>query len=524
MRQTLKKYVKFPMKRNYFHIFCYLIGLMTTVYAQNPQEKKWRSWDAPAPTVQLDQEAKDDIKGLGRLFVPVMTESDYEPVFTVMTLNDSIIKGAKMGTSVWLRPGKYRVALGSGTLDQIIKKVVEIRAEDTTILEPDWSCLVVRIIDETKNSVREAYEIYALPENEYFGVGYGADEQLGEHLQTWILRPGLYKIIKLGEHVNTHINFTTVCLQPGELIHYTIVINSETKDFLGAGILELGPRVRQMANWTFFGTLYGSYSLNSSNDVTTKKQETSMIVVVQFDYNLMYTTPHHFFSSRGLIEEGWNLQKKQATFRSYLDRAQFKNIYIFYFTKPLGLYSRLFTETNLVQKKVYYETPRTIIKIDQYQNIIERRTNVRQLELSPIFSPIELKQGLGINLILLKSLWANLNIRVGMGWHQIFNRQLFTQITDSTFKAKPSNYARGPEASLVGSARISRNMLLSCELEGFYPRSSQHIDYEFENILNLKLSKNLSMDYTLRFRNKKSLSDYLITEHLVLLRYSFFLF
>lgn len=495
------------------------------ISAQEKLPRKWATWDAPDPQTQLDREAQDDIKGLGRLFIPVMTEADYEPVFTVSNMQDSILKISRMGKSIWLRPGQYKIAYGSGALDQLMRRVVEIRAEDTTILEPDWSGLVIKIIDETRTSIREAYEIYSIPENDYFGVGYGAEEQVGEHLQTWVLQPGLYKIVKLGEHVNTYKNFTTVRLLPGELTHFTIVVNTTTKDFLGAGIIDVGKKPRKLANWSLFSTLYGSFTLNSSNDVTTEEQETSMIFVAQLDYNITYNSKHHYFSSRGLIEEGWNMQKKQASFRSNLDRMQMKNIYVFYFIKQMGFYGRVFLETNLVRKINYFDNRRDVTFLDENDQIIEQKLGVRDVQLSPNFSPLELKEGFGINLILLKSLRANLNIRAGMGWHQIFNRDLYNQTSDTTFKALNSSFARGPEASLIGSARISRNMLLSCELEVFYPEGKgDRVDYEFENILNLKLSKNVSLDYTLRFRNKKSLSDYLLTDHIVLLRYSFFPF
>lgn len=511
------------MKLNRFHIISMVYFLVLfDLSAQNTWEKKWQTWDAPPPRKQLDMEGKDDIKGLGRIFLPAMTSPEYEPVFLVSTMEDSLIKSSKMGNSLYLRPGKYQLAMGSGTLDQVMNKVVEVRLEDTSIIEPDWSCLVIRIIDETRNSIREAYELYSIPDNEYYGVGYGADEQLGEHLQTWILKPGLYKIIKLGEHVNTYVNFSTVRLLPGELTRFTIVMDSETKNYIGAGILELGKKPSKIANWTLFSTLYGSFTLNSSNDVTTKKQESSMIFVAQFDYNISYTTPRHYFSSRGLIEEGWNMQKKQITFRSSLDRLQSKNIYIFSFTKSLGVYSRFWFETNLVRKMAYYDSPQKILMLDKNSKLMEVRNNVRQLDLSPVFSPMENKEGIGINLSLLKSVRTNLNIRTGWGWHQTINRNLYTQINDSTIKLKASSYTRGPEASLVGTARISRNMLLSCELEVYYPEGAQErLDYDFENIINLKLSKNVSLDYTVRFRNKKSLSDYLLTEHIVLLRYSF---
>ncbi|MDW7679016.1 MAG: hypothetical protein SCK70_00500, partial [bacterium] len=166
------------------------------------------SWIASPPQYQLDEEGLDDVKGLGRVFLPAMTNPDFEPVYTVMQA-DTIVKVQKMGKSVFLRPGKYTIIYGSGALGQMMRKSIDILAEETRIIEPDWSGLTIRIIDETRNWLKEPYELYRLPDGEPMGIGYGADEQLGEYLQTWILSPGLYKMVKLGEHFNTYTNFST---------------------------------------------------------------------------------------------------------------------------------------------------------------------------------------------------------------------------------------------------------------------------------------------------------------------------
>ncbi|MBN1350949.1 hypothetical protein JXJ21_16130 [candidate division KSB1 bacterium] len=506
-------------------ILVYIAALFILASTAVSQQTRKRNWDAPSPQEQIYREGKDDIKGLGRLFLPAMTNTEYEPAFIVSSATDSFYTIGRMGSSVWLRPGKYIVKFGSGSLDLVMVKEVDIRAEDITIIEPHWACLVVNVIDETRNSIREAYEVYSIPDNQHYGVGYGADEQLGEHLQTWVLKPGLYKIVKLGEHVNTYKNFATVRLLPNELTRYTIVIDSETDNFIGSGILETERHTRKIKNWSLFSALYGSYTLNSSNDVTSKDQETSMAFVAQFDYTIRYSSDHHYFSSRGLIEEGWNMQKKQTEFRSYLDRMRLKNIYIFSFVKALGIYSRLFVETNIWKKTTFFEAPRTITFIDQNDEIIDVKRDIKQVDLSPQLSPLQLKEGIGINVMLLKTLRTNLNIRLGMGWHQNINHNFYTQVNDSTFQNRPSSDAKGPEASLVGYARISRNMMFNTELEVFFPTDRiNQLDYEFENIINLRLSKNVSLDYTLRFRRKQNLSDYILTDHIVLLRYSYILF
>jgi len=504
------------------------MGLVLLLCAISPtagQQAKQYNWIAPPPKVQLDMEGMDNIKGLGRLFLPAMTNPDFEPVYTV-SKDDSIIKEQKMGRSVWLRPGTYTITFGSGSLNQLMKKVIDIEAEETRIIEPDWSGLTIRIIDETREWLKEPYELYRLPERESFGIGYGADEQLGEKLVTWILRPGLYKIVKLGAHVNTYVNFATVRLLPGELTQYTIVLDSDTKNFLGAGILELGVGSHKIKNWSLFSALYGSFTLNRANDVTSKEKRTSMAFVAQFDYHIKYSTPRHYFLAQGLVEEGWNMQRQQSSFRSYLDNVRLKNIYVFYFVNWLGCYGRLFVETDLFRTTIYYDEPKTIRLYDERGVLQETQSNVTKFVASPNFSPLILKEGFGINLLMMKSLRANFNVRAGMGYRQNINWKLYAEDEqDATkFFRKPSSYLQGPEAAFIGNVRLLRNMMVTSELDVLFPSgTNKNLVYDWENNFNLRLSKNISVDYTVRLKRDQSIVPYLQTEQILLLRYSYIL-
>ncbi len=506
--------------------FALSIHLIIFVSGTSGQQKKQYNWIAPPPKVQLDMEGMDDIKGLGRLFLPAMTNPDFEPVYTVYQ-GDSIIKSQKMGNSVWLRAGTYTISFGSGNLDQMMKKVIDIQAEETRIIEPDWSGLTIRIIDEAREWLKEPYELFRLPEREAYGIGYGADEQLGEKLMTWLLKPGLYKIVKLGEHVNTYVNFATVRLLPGELTQYTIVLDSETKNFRGAGVLEFGTESRKIKNWSLFSALYGSFTLNRANDVTSKEKRTSMAFVAQLDYNIKYSTPRHYFLARGLMEEGWNMQRKQSTFRSYLDNVRLKNLYVFYFLDWLGFYGRFFVETDLFRTTIFYDEPKTIALFDEQGTLKETQTNVRKFVASPNFSPLILKEGIGINLLLLKSLRANFNVRAGMGYRQNINWKLYAQDEgdETKFIRKPSSYLQGPEAAFIGNLRIFKNMTITSELDMLFPSgTNEELVYDWENNFNLRVSKNISIDYTLRFKRDQSIVPYVQTEQILLLRYSYILF
>lgn len=490
------------------------------------QDEKEYNWLAPAPYVQLDLEALDDIKGLGRIFMPAMTNPDFEPVYTVSN-GDSIIKVQKMGHSVWVRPGTYTITFGSGTIDQLMRKEINIKAEETRIIEPDWCGLTVRIIDETRDWMNEPYELFHIPHNEPYGIGYGADEQLGENLQTWILPPGVYKIIKLGENVNTYVNFATVRLLSGELTQYTIVMDSETKEFRGAGILEFGTTDRKIKNWMINSTLYGSFTLNRGNDITSKEQKTSMAFVAQLDYNIRYSTPKHYFLSRGVVEEGWNMQKDQNSFRSFLDNIRFKNIYIYYFLPGLGIYGRFFAETNLFNTNYYYDDNKDVYFYDEDGQLEHVRRYIRHVTLSPAFSPLELKEGIGLNLRLIKSLRTSFNIRLGMGFRQNINRDLFNQddLDETKLYRKPSAYLKGPEASFIGNSRIFRNVMITSELDLLLPsNTNEDVVYDWENNINLRLSKNISIDYTLRIKKDKTVISYLQYENILLFRYSYVIF
>ena len=503
-----------------------LIILAVTFVHLNAQQPKQYNWIAPPPRYQLDEEGIDDIKGLGRLFLPAMTNHDFEPVYTVLQA-DTMVRVQKMGKSVFLRPGEYVITYGSGTLNQMMRKSIRIQAEETRIIQPSWSGLTIRIIDETRDWLKESYEIYRLPEGEAFGLGYGADEQLGENLQTWILKPGLYKIVKLGEHVNTHLNFATVRLLPGELTQYTIVMDSETKKFIGSGILESEIDKRSETNWTTYSALYGSFTLNRANDVSSEEEQSSMAFVAQLDYNVKYNTQRHYFLSRGLIEEGWNMQRKQSSFRSYLDNIRLKNTYIFYFLSGLGFYGRFFVETNMLETTYYYDEPKTVIFYDKNNSIKKIHNNVDKVVVSPNFSPLTLKEGLGINYSIIRSLRANFNVRVGMGFRQNINWKLFSKDAsiDTAFYEKSSAYLRGPEASVVGNIRIFRNWMITSELDVLLPAGETNdFVYDWENNLNLRLSKNISIDYTVRIKRDPSIVTYTQTEQILLLRYSYILF
>lgn len=205
------------------------------------------TWLSSPPLQQLYSEGLDDQKGMGRIFVPSITNPNNEPFYAVFR-NDELVGERNMGASFFLLPGAYTVVLGSGTFDQRIHKDIEVRLEETVIIEPDWCALTIEIIDESRNNFRQDLQVFDVTTATPIAVLPSINPELGEQLQTLLLPPGLYKILKRGRDFNTFVNFATVLLEAGSYTPFTIVIDSQTGNFTGAGIIVQGTELKQIRN------------------------------------------------------------------------------------------------------------------------------------------------------------------------------------------------------------------------------------------------------------------------------------
>lgn len=480
-------------------------------------------WLTPTPEQQLDAESLDDQKGLGRLFLPAMTDSKSEPYFMVQQ-DDSNIGERSMGTSIFLRPGKYVVKYGSGTYNQRMSSEVLIEKEDTVILDPAWSGLTVSIIDESRNDLTTNYEIFRMPAGESFGVGSGAREEEGERLQTWILPPGLYKLVRMGENYSTYTNFASVLLLPGYLTRYTIVQDSETENFLGSGILSREMTTRRIRSWQIFGAFNGSFVL-TKEDIDEEESQTNMTFSTQLDARIKYDRTPHYFLSNSILELGWNKQTG-LTFRSYLDRLEVKNTYIYYFFQRLGIYGSLRVNTKALPE-YYYDLPDSVDTIKMDGGVeIERESGIEDITVSPILSPLTFKEGLGVSLLVLKSSRFNLNLRTGFGLQQTINREVYSleTKTDSTyiFERLANSYIYGTQATMVGYFRVFGRIVITTDLDVIFPFNKEDPVMKFwDNVLNFRLSKNLYLDYRIRMSNEETGGEYTLTDQNVLVRYSY---
>ena len=208
----------------------YLILLLIALLAV-PATGQSHTWLAPPRHGQLERDPTLIPKGKGLLFVPMMTSALNEPSFRVFRDN-KLIREAFPGTGVVLAPGSYKVLIGSGADTQMMSRTVPIEAGMTTLLKPFWSGLVIDVIDEQRTPIDESYEVYRENPQDSYGVGFGVEEERGEAVKTWLLPPGVYSVVRVGDNISTTRKFS-VRLEPGKLTQRNLVVDTSDNTFIG---------------------------------------------------------------------------------------------------------------------------------------------------------------------------------------------------------------------------------------------------------------------------------------------------
>ncbi|MBT4483110.1 MAG: hypothetical protein HOC71_05475 [Candidatus Latescibacteria bacterium] len=499
-----------------FCLFCF-----TT---QTPCRAQETTWESPSVSIQLDMDNTIIPVGKGAVFCAAMTIPDYEPMYGVLK-NGRVEIAAKMGHRIVLSPGVYDVVYGSGTVDQMLKKRVKVVEGATTVLKTDWSGLIIEVTNKSRANIREYYELYDLVSGNSYGMGQGVEEGLDEELKTWILPPGVYKIVKPGNNVNAVTNFGTIRLLRGELVRTSLVLDSESGDFLGFGHMA---NVRQLLNrenkWRTRSELAGSALLNyipSSGSGTEK--DARFTGTFQWISDIRYESGRHVIPIWSNMEEGLSMQSN-SELQKYIDLAELRLTYIYRLSNIFSPYIRAFAETRLFKTQHRFEDRSDYVRVDSKGETLEVVKNAETIELGGSFSPVYLKQGFGITSILIKSLPVNFNVRGGYGARQTYTRDASIFNTETNILSPMTkSKITGVECLLFGDIRIGRYVLFYTEFDILMPDSKRDTwVYDGENRLRLNLTSNVNLLFKVEYWKYENVSD-IQTRYQTLLRFSKYL-
>ncbi|MDP8200545.1 MAG: ABC-type transport auxiliary lipoprotein family protein, partial [Candidatus Tenebribacter burtonii] len=283
-------------------------------------------------------DSEEDNSGKGLLLVPAITGTENEPYYKVHD-KYGYERSAKIGGDLPLMEGTYSIEYGSGNQDQkMIQKDIKIHPRYKTIVEPDWGCLIVEIIDESRNFAKVIYEIFGLEDGESFGSEFPSEVELGEQEKVWVLKPGYYKITINNEPFNTYTDFTTVLIEEGSVQKMTIVMETDEEgnptNMAGAGILEDSFLVASLEPLKLSSAIHINGNLNSDNALNKDEPKTTITMNSQLENYLIYDKAPLYYNMKSVIDLGVSKTWEEQTdtdFRLASDEFDLKNTGIYYF-------------------------------------------------------------------------------------------------------------------------------------------------------------------------------------------------
>lgn len=489
------------------------------------------TWLNSSPEEQLSVEGKDDQLGYGRLFIPLMTRKEWEPQCKIYTSENKVISDLNLGESIFLKPGHYRVLFGSATESfDLIQKNFEIKEQETTILSPDWSGLLVTIVNENREKIRSGYEIYHLKSDISLGTKYSTEENdYSDIRSTWILLPGKYKLIKDGEPYNTIKNFTTFELKKGELKEITVVINEETDSYIGSGELTSIEALQSGNDWKSNIYIKGSFDLSGNNSNNKDDAAINLSFKGRINNQTKYDIKPWYLLLKQNLNSGWLQTENDDELRINLDELKLENTVIYYFTSIFGVYTSVDFNTKVFPAREYFSSKIDVQKFDSNGDLIKEEKEVDETITADAGFPMQLSEEIGLNFTILNTSLSNWYIRTGLGFVQNKNNGTYAKTSESssliTYTEIEDKITTGIIFSSGADLQLSSAINYETTADFLYSLDrNEDFTFDMDNTFKFKFFKYLSLEYTLNLNyDNNSEIDYLIYDNQLALEFSYYL-
>jgi hypothetical protein len=485
------------------------------------------TWNAPP--LEAQQAADETIIpfGKGGVFVPRYTETNSEPDIEIFNIRGKRVGAMKTGGTFALEPGEYDIHLGSGSQQQRIVRRVLVVEGVVTAVSPNWSGLVIEVVDESGVALKGEYELARIDEFDPYGRGYGASIELGETVKAWILKPGIYKILGAGAGYSTLTNFVTVRLMPGELTSFLLIQDPDNFHIKGGGTVYLTPATKLASNWHIGANIGANLLFNSELDHEADIGTNSLTVGLLFDMWLLYRKKPMDWSTRLRLDESFNIADNDPEHMiSSPDRLVLSSIYIWRVLSWFGPYARAEFNTKFFDTKIRRNKETHFSFVDRDYAFDEARgTDTSQtFKTEPAFSPLIFELGAGVNADLTSWRYFEAKARLGMGSsysryddrYRVIEADKIKYMTEDSVaqKALVANsivlfpedkvniFEVGPQTSFSAVVRVGAFASVEAEIKLFAPVIPEprfdKPDVDFNGTLSWRLSSLLNLDYTYR--------------------------
>ena len=520
-------------------------------------DKAQKTWDAPPLSEQAAMAADEAVIPIGKsgIFVPRFTAAISEPDVNVLDSAGAVAASGNTGRVFSVEPGSYQVYVGSGARNQRMMHPVTVEEGKTVPVIPEWAGLAIETVDSMAIPFRGEYELVRIDEFETYGRGFGANPELGEMVKTWIVSPGVYKILGVGQGYNSITNFVTVKLAPGELCKFLLVQDSLTFRILGGGTVEVTPSSKITSHWKYGANIGGNIKFNSEIDRIGNDTSTLTLFGLLSTLWLTYQRHPYEWRTRVRLDEGFNFSGfKINNLLTDADDFLLNSLFIWRFLPWLGPYGSAEVRTTFLPRRfIRDENSSFFCLLDEDSTILNASTDFdssRAFRLKPSFTPLLLTLGAGVNADALKYSFLETNIRAGFGGFYSYFPHQYKIVDSSSVKwAVPptaadlarlsrsvilhpekaaSDYGFGPQVSVSGMLRIARFITADGELKIIAPIAPEQRlmrpDFDLLTNINWRLSNWITLDYTYTYLLKqpeKADARWNKSTHGIWLRFSF---
>lgn len=506
------------------HQLTWLLALVGCLLGQtawaNPEGTPFE-WSEPVPEVQLERDETPIPLGKGAVFVPAMTDPLNEPSALLVDETTDDVVSIPTGERVLVDPGNYVVVVTSGSPRQGVGQAVTVTEGDTALVPVKWGALRIEVVDDRRVPHRGGYELIRADNREAYGVGFGADTLQGEKLRTWLLPPGVYRIVRQGSNYRALRDFATVYVPPSGFVRYRLVLDPDTGEFQGSGVLlpnEFGSPKETDGRW-FSSLIVGAVgSLAQQSNVVGVNNQLTLAGSLFVDGQFAYNGNRHSANLLMQIEEGasWiQPDEGPSLVVKTRDRIRLDALYTFFVQPRIGPYVRAAAETQALDTELLVTERTAYQQVDPAGNAIGEPEiyNVNdRFFVADAWAPTIIREGVGLNTRLLNSRHISLNWRVGVGIRQnLFNDAAVildtveqtvqtgggAEVSSVTRYRRVDNlFQEGVESTVVATARIGGWAVYATNLELFAEFDDlRRPIVEWRNTLNLRLTRNLSFIY-----------------------------
>jgi hypothetical protein len=200
-----------------------------------------------------------------------------------------------------------------------------------------------------------------------------------------------------GSNYRTRTDFSTVLIPEGSLVHYKLVLDRASGQFLGSGVVskeEVGEPVETSA-WNRRFTLGVGLPISSTSNVVGATNETSIGGDLTFDTYLTYSRDQNYANFIFEIEEGFIRIKPESTgalpVQKTRDRLRFDTLYTRFVNPRIGPYVRFGLLTSVFESRVLVTEDGLVIlppagQFDQKPLLHRRRRGIEANNLCFVFT------------------------------------------------------------------------------------------------------------------------------------------